>query len=430
MRTEKRRLRGGQLVVWRASAYHTINFAVMARIRGPLSPDLTQKALDSLLVKHPSLSVNVLQDADGDVYQVSNPGLKVPVRIEKRAHPNHWIEETTAELGRAFDLRKDPPLRCVLLRDEDVSDVLFVCPHVLADGLATAYLVRDFLAFLGDPEADVAPIPNVPPMNALIPDFPGKGVAILRARLKAQLLKLFLSHGQTTRSQTEVPNPVQPPYHLLPWTLSSEQTSALVARSRAEGTTVHAALCTAFLRAFGAFHGDGWNRKIQSPVSLRDRLTQPVGEAFGLFVNLVAFQIDCDPECDFWDVARRIKKRFVRRTGDRQVFQSLIEADVVTRQNRDALTPQTAAQVFMAADHDLSISNLGRLDIPTQYGSRRLDAFYGPLLGGDPEDVVLGVVTLGGIMHLSLSFTDMKMDVSQAETIIDAAMQALLKATQ
>jgi hypothetical protein len=83
----------------------------------------------------------------------------------------------------------------------------------------------------------------------------------------------------------------------------------------------------------------------------------------------------------------------------------------------------------MAADHDLSISNLGRLDFPTQYGSLQVDALFGPILGGDPEDVVLGVLTFGGKMHLSLSFADLKMNVPQAEKIIEAAMQCLLTAT-
>jgi hypothetical protein len=430
MKTEKQRLQGGQLVVWLASEYHAINFALMARIRGTLSPESYQKALDKLLLKHPSLAVNVIQDARGDVCLLPSPAPKVPLRIEERKRPTHWIEETTTELARPFDLGEDPPLRCLILQDKDVSDILFVCPHVLADGLATTYLLRDFLAFLDDPEAEVTPTPRVPPMSALIPDFPGKGWATLQANLKAQLLKLCLRRAQRNTSQTETSNPRQPDYHLLPWTLTSEQTSALVARSRAEGTTVHAALCAAFLRAFGEFHGEGWKRKIQSPVSLRDRLTQPVGEAFGLFVNLVEFPIDCDPAYDFWEVARRIKKRFVRRTGDSQAFKSLIEANVVTHQGRDMLTPQTAAQVFMAADHDISISNLGRVDFPTQYAAFQLEALFGPILGGDPEDVVLGVITVGGTMHLSLSFTDLKMDVLQAEKIIEAAMQWLVKATQ
>lgn len=430
MNTEKQRLQGGQLIVWMASEYHAINFALMARIRGTFPPDSFQKALDKLVLKYPSLAVNVVQDTGGEVCLIPNPAPKVPLRIEERKHPDHWIEETTTELPQPFDLSKDPPIRCVTLQDKDVSDILFVYPHVLADGLATTYLLRDFLAFVDDPEAEVTSTPHVPPMSALIPDFPGKGWAILQAKLKAQLMKLFLKRAQRNTPQTEPSNPRQPNYQLLPWTLTSEQTSALVARSRAEGTTVHAALCAAFLRAFGEFHEEGWKRKIQSPVSLRDRLTQPVGEAFGLFVNLVEFQTDCDPEYDFWEVARRIKKRFVRHTDDRQAFRTLIEANVVTRQSRDMLSPQIAAQVFMAADHDLSISNLGRLDFPTQYDTFQLETLFGPILGGDPEEVVLGVITVGGTLHLSLSFTDLKMDVPQAEKIIEAAMQWLVKATQ
>jgi NRPS condensation-like uncharacterized protein len=402
----------------------------MARVRGTLSPDSCQSALDKLLIKHPALSINVVQDTEGEVYLVSNPTLKIPVRLEERTHPKHWIEEMTTELTQAFDLSKDPPIRCVLLQDKDVLDILFICPHVLADGFATVYLLRDFLAFLNDPEAKVTPTSPVQPMNTLIPDFPGKGLTILQANIKAQLLKLSLSHAPHNPSQTISPHPVRPNYHLRPWTLTSEQTAALVTRSRAEGTTVHAALCTAFLRAFGEFHEGDWNRKIQSPVSLRDRLTQPVGEAFGLFVNLVAFPINCDPDDGFWEVARSVKKQFIRRTADRQVFKSLIEANVVTRQVREMLTPSIAARVFMKADHDLSISNLGRVDIPMQYGSFQLEALFGPILGGDPEDVVLGVVTIGGKMHLSLSFTDLNMDAAQAEKIIEAAMQWLVNATQ
>jgi hypothetical protein len=62
MSTEKQRLQGGQLIVWMASEYHAINFALMARIRGTFPPDSFQKALDKLVLKYPSLAVNVVQD--------------------------------------------------------------------------------------------------------------------------------------------------------------------------------------------------------------------------------------------------------------------------------------------------------------------------------------------------------------------------------
>jgi hypothetical protein len=431
MNTKKQKLQGGQLIVWLASEYHSINFALMARIRGNLTPDQFQKALDKLQLKHPSLSANVVQEADGNVYLIPKPALEFPVRIMARKHPESWVEEVTTELDQAFDLLNNPPIRFVLLWGKGVSEVLFVCPHALADGFATAYLVRDFLVFLNDPDVEVAPMPLAQPMSELIPDFPGKRMAIQRAKLKARLLKIFLSRStKQKKSQADVVSPVKPKYHLLPWTLTTEQTSALVARSRAEGTTVHAALCVAFLRAFGEFRKDGWKRRIQSPISLRKRLAHPVGEAFGLFVNLVEFRVDCAPEYDFWDVAREIKQGFVRRTVDKQIFNSLVEANIVTHQLGKVITPQIVAQSFMAADYDLSITNLGRLDFPTRYGSLQLDALFGPILGGDPEDIVLGVITIGGKMHLGLSFTDLKMGTSQADQIIETAMSGLANAVK
>jgi hypothetical protein len=428
MNTTIQQLRGGQYMVWLASEYHPINFALMARIRGSITPGPFQQALDKLQRKYPPLSTRAIKEADG-VYVVSDPTLKFPVRIIARKNAESWVEEAAAELSQAFDLFHHPPLRLILLQGEDVSELFFVCPHVLADGLSIAYLVRDFLTFLNDPDAEVTPMPLTPPMGALIPEFPGKKLAIQWAKLKARLLKCVLSRSvKQNEPQIDAVHCAKPQYHVRPWVLSAEQTAALVARSRAEGTTVHAALCAAFLRAFGEFYGDGWRRRIQSPVSLRDRLSSPVGESFGLFVNLVEFRADCAPEHDFWELARKIKKGFNRRADDKHIFKSLIEANVATDKLRDIITPKIVAESFMAANHDLSISNLGRLDFPIRYGVLHLEALFGPILSGDPEDIVLGVTTIGGTIHCCLSFTDLKMTPSQAEQVVETAMHGLAAA--
>jgi len=412
--------------VWLASQYHPINFAFMARIRGDFTLQQAQHALDKLRIKYPPLSMRAVRESDGNVHWISDPALEFPVRSIADDHAERWIAEVTTELSQAFDLFTQPPLRFVLLQGEELSEVLFICPHVLADGLSVAYLVRDFLAFLGNPAAASVAMPIVSPMSALIPDFPGKRMAIRRAKLKAGILKLLLRlSAKPDKARENGVNGTAAQYKLHPWTLTAEQTVALAARSRAEDTTVHAALCTAFLRAFGEWGGDGWRRTIQSPVNLRERLRSPVGESFGLFVNLVEFRINCMPERHFWEVARAIKQGFTRRSVDEHIFNSLIEANIAMPVLREVLTPRSVAQTFMAVKHDLSISNLGRLDFPVQYGSMRLEALFGPILGGDPEDVVLGVVTLEGKMDLSLSFTDLKLSPSQAEQIIAIAMREL-----
>ena len=92
------------------------------------------------------------------------------------------------------------------------------------------------------------------------------------------------------------------------------------------------------------------------------------------------------------------------------------------------VTPEIVSRSFLTVDYDLSITNLGRLDFPTQVGLLQLDALYGPSLGGNPQDIVLGVITVGGKMHFTLSFTDLKLNSVQAGQIKEKAMHWLQEA--
>ncbi|MBN2392345.1 MAG: hypothetical protein JXR84_16570, partial [Anaerolineae bacterium] len=208
-------------MVWLASEYHPINFALMTRIRGAFAPSQFQQALDKLRHKYPPLSTRVVREPD-NIYIVSDTTLKFPARVITRKNAESWIEEASAELAQAFDLFNHPPLRLVLLQDKDVSELLLVCPHVLADGLSIAYLARDFLIFLSDLDADVTPMLPVPPLSASIPEFPGKKMTVQRAKLKAGLFKLFMDHNtKHNATPTEIANRIQPKYHVHPWVLTT-----------------------------------------------------------------------------------------------------------------------------------------------------------------------------------------------------------------
>ena len=415
------KLRGGQFAVWLASEYQSINFALTVRVQGAITPEQFRSALEKLRIKYRPLSMRMATESDRSVYLIPDSSLKIPIRIVERKQSEQWVAEVAVELGLAFDLLHDPPIRLVWLRGEKVSEIVFVCPHVLADGLAVVYLIRDFLEFLGDPDAGAEPMPLTPAMSELLPDFPGKRKIIRQSKLKTALMQFFLR--LSPNQELQLSKPVD--YQLLAWRLTDQQTSALVKRSRSEKTTVHAALSTAFLRAFGELRGDGWRRKLQSPISLRHRLTAPVGEAFGLFVNLVEVEVRCSPERDFWEVAREVKEAITHRADDRYVFRSLVEANVMMDKLGAVIPPEFVARSVTTVSYDLSITNLGRLDFPAQYGKLQLEALYGPSLGGNPGDVVLGVITVGDKMHFTLSFTEIKLSVSQAEQIREKAMRYL-----
>ncbi|MBN1920858.1 MAG: hypothetical protein JW892_06415 [Anaerolineae bacterium] len=421
MHEYQQRLRGGQFAVWLASKVQSINFALTARLHGALSPDQLRAALDKLRRKYPALSMRLTETAHRQVVLIPDPDLEIPVRLVERGHSEQWADEVAAELGQPFDLLNDAPLRLVWLRGEDASELSFICPHALADGLSVVYLIRDFLEFLEHPEATVQPLPPALSMSDGLPDFPGKRSLVWQFKIKAAafryLLKLAPQHPLPPRKQAN--------YQLLNWELTPAQTAALIQRSRSENTTVHAALSAAFLRAFGELRGNGWKRRLQSPLSLRERLNPPVGEAFGLYVNLVELSVDCAPQRDFWAVAREIKQSLARCAEDRHVFRSLIEGNVMMDRLGAVVAPEFVAQSFLTVAYDLSITNLGRLNLPTQAGALQLDAVYGPSLGGNPEDIVLGVSTVGGRMAFSLAFTQLKLSRSQAEWIKERALQHL-----
>ena len=277
------RLRGGQFAVWLTSEYQSINFSLAARVKGVFTLDQFHQALSKLQLKYPALSMRLEREAPRRVYAVADTSLEIPIQIVEREHSHSWVAAVTAELGQAFDLLRSAPIRLVWLKGEGVSEIIFTCPHALADGMSVAYLVRDFLTFLGQPNIESEPMQPTPTMSELLPEFAGKQAIVWQSKLKSVLMRLMLKFG----SKPVVPVEKQASYQLLAWELTPQQTAALIRRCRAERTTVHAALGAAFLRSFGTFWGDGWKRKLQSPVDLRKRLTPAVGEDFGLFVNLV-----------------------------------------------------------------------------------------------------------------------------------------------
>jgi hypothetical protein len=91
----------------------------------------------------------------------------------------------------------------------------------------------------------------------------------------------------------------------------------------------------------------------------------------------------------------------------------------------DLVSPEMVSRSFLKVRYDLSISNLGRLDFPVQYGPLQLQALYGPSLGGNPEDIVLGVITIAGKIHFTLTFTKRKLNLTQAAGIKESAMRHL-----
>ena len=103
---------------------------------------------------------------------------------------------------------------------------------------------------------------------------------------------------------------------LLTWELTQEDTARLVTTSRRERTSVHGALCAAFVLAMATEQGSRGEAllKVMSPVNLRDHLVPPGTEAFAACFTRQLTRHRLQPTSRFWEVARDVKHQLQRDT--------------------------------------------------------------------------------------------------------------------
>ena len=118
----------------------------------------------------------------------------------------------------------------------------------------------------------------------------------------------------------------------------------------------------------------------------------------GVFISLVYSKVDCTPGKDRWEAAREVGKSL---TGvpDEQLFSIPIVMLHVAE--------HPLSVPVVGFDYDLSISNLGRVNIPEQYGDLTLESIYAPTMNvSGPTHRIVGVTTFGGRMRCTFTSRD------------------------
>jgi hypothetical protein len=385
------KLSGAQSLVLVAGLPFSINFTVTARLRGPLTLEQLQSALERLRLRHPFIAVRGVAAQAGEAAYFTTEGVPpTPVRVVERVTDEDWVREVEHEITTPFDYHTGPLFRCTWLRSAKLSDLLLVCDHVTADGRSGIFALHDLLRLLANPGLHLEPL--LPPRLAEL--VPPPMVALIR-----KITDAAPGEPPTTPADfMDAYGPSPDPLRVIPIALSEAETAAFVARCRAEGVTVQAALCAAFLVPFAEQQPSEPVRRVESPVDIRGRLTQPVGPVYGGYLSIVVTSVDCSPGRGLWDMARDASQGLAAITEE-QLFTSpsvmLAVADHPPR-----------GQPFKVR-YDLSISNLGRLDLPAEYGPLHLESVYAPTFNASlPEHRILGVTTFGGQMRCTFTTRD------------------------
>ncbi|MGX5853428.1 condensation domain-containing protein [Dyadobacter jiangsuensis] len=401
-----------------------VNCVFATTIEGHFSEQQVADALAKIQNRHPLLRSNVRKNETNVPAFVTNPDIpRIPIHIIERTSDIQWEEVSLLEWEKQFDLTKDPAARLVWLRSEKVSDLLVVCPHCVCDGSGFVTLMRELLLLLDDAEMDLEPYEGFQSVDSLVP------ASIRDSRMIRWKGKLFsaLAKGFFT-----ILNPNLAPrtgdYYLLTHTLDKETTSALVKKCKAEKTTIQAALCTASLLAHRSVKGKASRNKVISPVDIRRYLSAIGRDHLFAFAPIVELSLSHkDAQNDFWAETRRMKQALVEKAENVNAAEMMFITEYFHSSTGALLRHMRSTK----GSHDITISNMGVLDIPVSYNNFHVRAMHSPSVGfpwRNPNTLV--VSTFAGKMDFSFCSHESFLPMIDAEKICREAMWVLLEGTQ
>src|SRR5690242_7194897 len=125
-------------------AYHVM---LGLRFAHGVVPAALVKSLDGLARRHEVLRARYVWSASGDAHQVVTDDFQIPLSWRTRQATSGWRSAVSPEALEPFDLAAAPPVRAVVARCTDGSDVLLiVMHHIMVDGQTLRILARDFTA--------------------------------------------------------------------------------------------------------------------------------------------------------------------------------------------------------------------------------------------------------------------------------------------
>ena len=422
------------------------NVVMVARIKGLISKDQLKSAVLKVRQKHFLLGVCVSLDDDSAGWFIHKDVPEIPVEVIPRFTNDDWIGATTEELKCPFSTETGPLIRFVLLQSSDISDLIITAHHSICDGRSLVYLIRDIMVYLDNPDLDVETPPVIPvAVQDCLPSSAHNGFfyRLIVERINKKWIHKGISFNEKDYTDLHQTFWQKNRASIVSWELTEPQTSTLISRCHQEQVTINSALYTAFLAAQKDIQGSShaYLQNILVPVDFRSRLTQPVGEAVGFYASAgVNFRLKYNSKKSFWDTARIIDRKIKQQLTDKNIFQSqklnllspsLMDGLIFVKHGK--LDDKMASRLLKKKGLDkiftgIVISNLGKLDIPVDYGNLQLEALMGPAVYSDGVEKILEVLTVGGKMHLTFTFGDKIIAANVVTKVKDTAMKYLAEA--
>ena len=352
-----------------------VHFCLVGEIGGAINPAKLRAGLEQVRGRHPALRVGIADDAEAgpSFYATDNP-----IEVHTAPVGADWRRVVESELNRPFDTIPGPLMRATALWESDGVSLVLTFHHAIADALSGARILGDLMrALAGEP---LAALPLIPPLEAMIPNLASPPASASDSDADVAV------NGPEQGAQAS--DRLAASIATLEW--DRAETANLVRSCRANGTTVHGAICAAAARHIPASDAD--TVRMQCPIDLSGVAGIEAGHC-GVFIGAGAVEIPATRERPLWLDAREVvdSLRAARSPAAVAGMLQWITAAFPPTAGADKLR-----QFFASQPPDSAvISNLGVLPLAADYGPLALKAIWGPaMLTNLPADrQTIGVST-------------------------------------
>ncbi len=444
------------------------NVAIIATINGNITEDDLIDVLKKVTEMHPFTGVRVVIDSDHDAWFTDEGVAPLQLKVINRKSNRQWIAIVENEHNIPFDFERGPLIRFILLKSEEISDLIVICQHSICDGISLTDIIQDIMFLLSSPDAKVKRIDPILPVPANFPAVP------IQVKLKLLKNKLIMSRINRKWDKQRVifdekdyqniheAYTQKYKHRIIVEELTESQTSALVDWCHQNHVTVNSALSVAFLAGKYAIGGESNNnnRRIQIAVNIRDKFKKPVKRVFGLLAGGIKFEFEYLLDKTFSDNVNLFHQEVLHELKGNKILEPLIGYYISPTltdginfatygrwvpngfsryeklsqfiQNKTSKAVDISNQIIDNMP-GLMISNLGLIKTSKEYGSLKLNQLYFVTSSSPFLDLVVGVVTVRGKLTLTMNY--MEDDTSddlgiKLEKIMHKSIEQLNKAVK
>lgn len=404
-----------------------MNFVVFAERAGVLDAARVRRALDAVQAEDPLLRTRIVRTDSALRFAAADAPLPLQVIDTSAAD---WLGCIEAELARPFAHEAGPLARCLLLQWPGRSVLALTFHHCIGDGRSGGELLRRVLARVAADDFDARPAGALPPLHAVLPpQFDWEAQPETAEQVYAALMDDYRRHGKPAPLPWLAPHAPQRRPRVLRLALAADELQRLLAASRAQGTTVHGALCAAQLMATQQRLGTAPAAPLflSCPADLRAHLApaQPVAPT-ALLVTMLAASFMVGADTDFWSLAREVtahtRKQLAR--GDGHLFFCLYGVDGAVA---DAAGLARFNKMVMASPHGSCVSNVGRVPVAADPAVEAISFALCPM---PYQTLFTAVTTYADQLLINVAYDEGKQAAADAQACVESLGNLLREAAQ